>query len=29
MHILRKNPTERLPCKDLLKMDFIQKYKEM
>ena len=27
--ILKKNPKERLPCKDLLSMDFIKKYRDL
>jgi serine/threonine protein kinase len=27
--ILKKNPKERLPCKDLLAMEFIRKYQDL
>jgi serine/threonine protein kinase len=27
--ILKKNPKERLPCKDLLAMEFIRKYRDL
>ena len=27
--ILKKNPKERLPCKELLSMEFIRKYQDL